>query len=144
MATDLQCELNLLHHLFQHIPPTAPTPTENPVLPFGKDFVLDEEKVEDTGSEASALVATLKITFKDHKRTKNHMADGMVEYLKQIELPECNREALVALVDILEKYTTEDDEWLKLWVKNLKAAAFKVYQDAKQVCQVQSTRLSKE
>ncbi len=114
------------------------------MLPFGKDFVLDEEKVEDTGSEASALVAMLKITFKDHKCTENHMADGMVEYLKQIELPECNREALVALVDILEKYTTEDDEWLKLWVKNLKAAAFKVYQDAKQVCQVQSTRLSKE
>ena len=59
MATNLQCELNLLHHLFQHIPPTAPTLTENPALPFGKDFVLDEEKVEDTGSEASALVATL-------------------------------------------------------------------------------------
>src|SRR5258708_29756885 len=114
MATDLQHELNLLRHLFQHIPPTAPTPTENPALPFGKDFVLDEEKVEDTGSEASALVATLEITFKDHKYTENHMADGMVEYLKQIELPQCNTEALLPLVDILEKYTTEENECLKL------------------------------
>ena len=33
----------------------------------------------------------------------------MVEYLKQIELLECNREALLALVDIIEKYTTEDE-----------------------------------
>jgi len=52
----------------------------------------------------------------------------------EIELPECNQEALVALVGILEKYTAEDDERLKLWVKNLIAAAFKAYKDANQVC----------
>src|SRR5260370_14760590 len=112
-----------------------PTPTENPPLPFGKDFILDEERVEDTGSETSALVSTLEITFKDHKCVVNHLEDGMVEYLKEIELPECNQEALVALVDVLEKYTDEDDEWLKLWVKNLIAAAFRAYKDVNHICQ---------
>ncbi len=97
-------ELNTLQHLFKHIPALS-SPSGQAILPFSIDYELDPEKVEYfEGSESDALNQVLEVCFSDCTRYNVTLENGKTEYYNDINLPDHNPAALVALVGIMEKY----------------------------------------